>query len=560
MKFFYPLILLTFWTTETFFAQTSLRNSPTCATCLPDPCPTPKDLFADRISRTSVRLNWQTVDQAQGYNIQIRRQGDLNWTNYSSNINWLSLRRTLPGIPYEWRVSSNCGEEQSLWSSTCTFIGADANSGNNCDQGGDQPTCTDGIQNGEETGVDCGGPDCPDCTPNAPTCEDEIQNGAETGIDCGGPNCPDCALDACPTPIGLFANGISRTNVRLNWQAIDQVQGYNIQIRRQGDLNWTNYSSSINSFYLRRAVPGITYEWRVRSNCIQEQSTWSYACTFVGADANSGSNCDEGGDQPTCTDGIQNGQETGIDCGGPDCPDCPTCTDGIQNGAETGIDCGGPNCPDCPTCTDGIQNGQETGIDCGGSDCQPCPTGSCEVPTNLMADQIQENSARLSWTEVEGALSYNLRLRIAESSRWSDLTSPHTSSSIRGLFFGSVYEWQVAAVCAGNQTSDWSAVCTFRAGYQNSSSCGSSGSECVPQGLQVWPNPATGAITVSVNFAGHRNLVMRIIDMTGSEVSRIPIENGANVINVPITQLRQGMYFLSISNREVRQITRIVVQ
>ena len=30
-----------------------------------------------------------------------------------------------------------------------------------------------------------------------------------------------------------------------------------------------------------------------------------------------------GGGGPTCTDGIQNGQETGIDCGGPDCPSCP---------------------------------------------------------------------------------------------------------------------------------------------------------------------------------------------------------------------------------------------
>lgn len=31
-----------------------------------------------------------------------------------------------------------------------------------------------------------------------------------------------------------------------------------------------------------------------------------------------------------------------------------------------------------PTCTDGIQNGDETGVDCGGSSCQPC-TGSQEV-------------------------------------------------------------------------------------------------------------------------------------------------------------------------------------
>ena len=45
------------------------------------------------------------------------------------------------------------------------------------------PTCDDGIQNqGNETGVDCGGP-CDAC----PTCNDGIQNGNETGVDCGGP-------------------------------------------------------------------------------------------------------------------------------------------------------------------------------------------------------------------------------------------------------------------------------------------------------------------------------------------------------------------------------------
>ncbi|MEX1189863.1 MAG: fibrobacter succinogenes major paralogous domain-containing protein [Bacteroidia bacterium] len=78
---------------------------------------------------------------------------------------------------------------------------------------------------------------------------------------------------------------------------------------------------------------------------------------------------------PTCTDGIQNGNETGVDCGG-SCPPCtvvPTCNDGLQNGNETGVDCGG-SCPPCtvvPTCNDGIQNGNETGVDCGGS-CPPC--------------------------------------------------------------------------------------------------------------------------------------------------------------------------------------------
>jgi hypothetical protein len=79
-----------------------------------------------------------------------------------------------------------------------------------------------------------------------------------------------------------------------------------------------------------------------------------------------------GGGGPTCTDGIQNGDETGVDCGGSVCPACPTCTDGIQNGGETGVDCGGPVCPACPTCNDGIQNGDEEGVDCGGSCPDPC--------------------------------------------------------------------------------------------------------------------------------------------------------------------------------------------
>ena len=50
-----------------------------------------------------------------------------------------------------------------------------------------------------------------------------------------------------------------------------------------------------------------------------------------------------------------------------------TCTDGMQNGDEEGVDCGGTGgCPVCASCTDGIKNGNELGIDCGGIDCSAC--------------------------------------------------------------------------------------------------------------------------------------------------------------------------------------------
>ncbi|MEO0404575.1 MAG: hypothetical protein AAF193_06865, partial [Bacteroidota bacterium] len=75
-----------------------------------------------------------------------------------------------------------------------------------------------------------------------------------------------------------------------------------------------------------------------------------------------------------CNDGLFNGLEEGVDCGGP-CDDCPTCTDGILNQDEIGIDCGGMNCPDCPTdgdCTNNELDGDELYIDCGGTICEPC--------------------------------------------------------------------------------------------------------------------------------------------------------------------------------------------
>jgi hypothetical protein len=89
---------------------------------------------------------------------------------------------------------------------------------------------------------------------------------------------------------------------------------------------------------------------------------------------------------PTCFDGIKNGLEEGIDCGGL-CHTCITCFDGIQNchdgSCEVGVDCGGP-CSPCPTCFDGIQNCHdgscEAGVDCGGSCEKKCPGFQIPIP------------------------------------------------------------------------------------------------------------------------------------------------------------------------------------
>jgi hypothetical protein len=93
---------------------------------------------------------------------------------------------------------------------------------------------------------------------------------------------------------------------------------------------------------------------------------------------------------PSCHDGVQSIEigETGIDCGAPiaGCPPCGTCTNGVHDPNEQGIDCGGaclgilcdpdPTIPDAmkkAACANGKQDPWEEGVDCGGPCTTQCP-------------------------------------------------------------------------------------------------------------------------------------------------------------------------------------------
>src|SRR5437868_5626641 len=109
-----------------------------------------------------------------------------------------------------------------------------------------------------------------------------------------------------------------------------------------------------------------------------------------------------------CHDGFRNGSETDIDCGGDFCGPCgqggfcavnrdcatgfcsagvcaPTggggsCSDGVKNGPETDVDCGGS----CAKCAGGLSCLVSADCQqnlCTGNVCTPHPTGAATAPT-----------------------------------------------------------------------------------------------------------------------------------------------------------------------------------
>ncbi|MFZ5893508.1 MAG: alkaline phosphatase family protein [Myxococcota bacterium] len=71
----------------------------------------------------------------------------------------------------------------------------------------------------------------------------------------------------------------------------------------------------------------------------------------------------------TCSDGVKNGLETAIDCGGPTCKACPNQACSLPTECASGK-CTTGKCV-AATCSDNVRNGNESSIDCGGS-CTPC--------------------------------------------------------------------------------------------------------------------------------------------------------------------------------------------
>ena len=72
----------------------------------------------------------------------------------------------------------------------------------------------------------------------------------------------------------------------------------------------------------------------------------------------------------SCADGVKNGNETDIDCGG----DCSSCGNGsnCNSSADCASEvCSGNTCQ-ASSCADGVKNGHETDVDCGGNDCPSC--------------------------------------------------------------------------------------------------------------------------------------------------------------------------------------------
>ncbi|RVU46829.1 hypothetical protein EA187_06760 [Lujinxingia sediminis] len=179
---------------------------------------------------------------------------------------------------------------------------------------------------------DSGQPDA-DAQP-ASSCDDGEQNGQESGVDCGGPACATCELgESCGTSSDC-ASGFCTAGVCVDESCADVA-------------------------------------------CAADETCYRSVCYLACEDSDGcdpSSRCYQGSCVP-------------LDCSTTECSEGETCYRGVCYGAcsgdegcsEEGAECVEGSCV-VSTCDDGLQNGDETDIDCGGSECEACAPGKmCEL-------------------------------------------------------------------------------------------------------------------------------------------------------------------------------------
>ncbi len=200
-----------------------------------------------------------------------------------------------------------------------------------------------------EPATPCAKPtDCPSkvctaagvCAAAAPT--DGVKNGTETDVDCGGSAAPRCdVLKGCASASDCTTGVCKDVGVGVQCQPPSPTDGVKNGDETDVDCGGAKAAKCIDG----KACA-------VRNDCANDV-------------------CSMGKCQPAiCDDGTKNGTETDVDCGG---SGCPRCID--LKGCAVADDCKSGVCKDggggiltcaVPTPSDGVKNGTETDVDCGG--------------------------------------------------------------------------------------------------------------------------------------------------------------------------------------------------
>jgi PKD repeat protein len=174
----------------------------------------------------------------------------------------------------------------------------------------------------------------------------------------------------------------------------------------------------------------------------------------------------------------------------------------------------------------------------------PVAGSLCTSPVELSTSFITENTARLIWNAVPGAIQYKVSYRKTSGGAWTNLTLSDTARTISGLLPSTAYTWKVSAECSEG----WKPFINMAYFSTLAARMGDAdNNNPLYTGIQAYPNPVSDYLLLEIPEANGDMFVV-ITNLTGNQVleEKIPGNASATTWQIDVQQLSTGIYVVQL--------------
>ncbi len=318
------------------------------------------------------------------------------------------------------------------------------------------------------------------------SCSDGFINGQETGIDCGGPSCPVCP-GTCTTPSGVTVNLIGVDNATINWSAVVGAVTYTLEYKLNSSTTWIVASSTISnttSYYLSGLTSASLYDYRIKTNCSGGSSSYFQSQFTTVTPAACNSNYEPNETRATAATIPSNTTITATIGTASDLDYYKITTSvtsdfivnltnlagdydlAMQNsvGTQIGLSENGGTTSESITLTSLAAGtyyffvygygGANSPTVCYNLNVTVSATAGCGAPTGLASSAITSTAATVSWSGVASAVNYNVEYKLNSSGVWIVASSSNvpTTYNFTGLTAGLLYDYRIRSNCSSGNS------------------------------------------------------------------------------------------------------------
>ncbi|HYV90144.1 MAG TPA: arylsulfotransferase family protein [Chitinophagales bacterium] len=177
-------------------------------------------------------------------------------------------------------------------------------------------------------------------------------------------------------------------------------------------------------------------------------------------------------------------------------------------------------------------------------------------PATITVKKITATSAKIAWSTVHNATSYDLQFRRLNNVTWKVKNTTNTSKKLEHLLANKSYEFQVRAYCSNGYISDWSPLDTFKTLPLKLTDT----QREVSATVELNPNPTSGLLNIQFALEEDQQVTLSIYNVEGKMISTSSqfLTAGDQSLQLDETSLPAGFYLAEIKVAGDKQIVKFV--